>query len=77
VPLTGIICPSQKLKVIAYADHHSVTAAAINFGLSKSMVSLWKASKDALKQVSLKARKLRSGPKPHFSRGRGAFSIHM
>jgi hypothetical protein len=34
--------------VIAYADHPSVTAAAMNFNLSKSMVSRWKASKNAL-----------------------------
>jgi hypothetical protein len=39
---------SLKLEVIAYADHPSVTAAAMNFNLSKSMVSRWKASKNAL-----------------------------
>jgi hypothetical protein len=29
----------QKLKVIAYADQHSVTAAAMTFSISKPMVS--------------------------------------
>jgi hypothetical protein len=64
------ICPSQKLEVIAYADHHSVTAAGMNFSLSNSMVRRCKASKDALKQAPMKARKLRNGPKHHFQRGR-------
>ena len=59
---------SQKLKVMAYADHHSVTAAVMNFSISKSMVSYWKASRDVLEQAPLKARKLGSAPKPHFSR---------
>jgi hypothetical protein len=59
---------SQKLEVMAYADHHSVTAAAMNFSISKSMVSYWKASRDVLEQAPLKARKLGSAPKPHFSR---------
>jgi hypothetical protein len=59
---------SQKLKVMAYADHHPVTAAAMNFSISKSMVSYWKASRNVLEQARLKARKLGSAPKPHVSR---------
>lgn len=71
MPLTEIFYPSQKLEVIPYADHHSVTAAAMNFSLFHGQ--FLEASKVALKQASLKARKLSSGPKPHFSKGRGAF----
>jgi hypothetical protein len=71
VPLTEkYLSITQKLEVITYADHHSITATAMKFSLPRSMVSRWKALKGALKQAPLKARKLRSGPKPQFSRGR-------
>jgi hypothetical protein len=59
---------SQKLKVMAYADHHSMTAAAMNFSMSKPMVSYWKVSRDVVEKALLKARKLGIAPKPHFSR---------
>jgi hypothetical protein len=71
VPLTEKYLSITKTgKSFTYADHHSITATAMNFSLSRSMVSRCKALKGALKQAALKARKLRSGPKPQFSRGR-------
>jgi hypothetical protein len=39
----------------------------MNLNLSKAMVSPWKVSKNAVKQMPMKARKLESGPKPRFS----------
>jgi hypothetical protein len=57
---------SQKLNVIAYAEHNSITATAMNFGISKSMVGRWNSMQCALAQAPLKARKLGSVPKPQF-----------
>jgi hypothetical protein len=57
---------SRKPKAI-YCDHHYVAAASMNFNLSMAMVSPWKASKDALKQMPMKARMVGSGPKRQIS----------
>lgn len=57
---------SQKLEVIDFAKGQSVTKAADRFGVSKSMVSRWKANESTLRQASLNAKKLGSGPSPSF-----------
>ena len=57
---------SQRMKVIAYVEHDSVTAAAMNFGISKSMVSRWNSMQCAPAQAPLKAKELESGAIPQF-----------
>jgi hypothetical protein len=50
-----------------YCDQYYVAAASMNLNLSMAMVSPWKASKAAIKQMPMKDRKLGSGPRPQFS----------